>query len=99
MRFPPIDDISDLFGITFWGIFVLMLLFGGVAIVNSALSDGKIDYCLIVYYGHESAPGAYYLWGHRPWSENKRLSVSSTFEEAAAHARELGCPIYEGHSK
>jgi hypothetical protein len=64
---------------------VSLLTYFGVAIVKSASSDGKVDYCRIAYHPATAGSGSvpyYEVIGHRNWREDATIINTTSSEEA-----------------
>lgn len=57
-----------------------------------ARTDGRVDYCRVVYYNENNVQlPVYIVEGHRSWRPDIRMAITRSAEEAEAQRKAL-CP-------
>jgi hypothetical protein len=81
--------------VVFWGIFGIItagILAGAACLFNCARSDGRIDYCRVIYYNENNVQlPVYIVEGHRPWRPDVRVAITTNADDAEAKRKAL-CP-------
>lgn len=81
--------------VVFWGItgiIAVALIAGATCLVNVARSDGRIQYCRVIYYNENNVQlPVYIVEGYRPWRPDVRVAITTTAEDAEAKRKAL-CP-------
>lgn len=77
---------------------LLVLALPVTAIVKSAASDGRVDYCYIENRSHKDSAGiptlqAWVLFGHRNWRSDNEIARVQDPRAALAIAELMGCPL------
>ncbi len=80
---------------TMWGCLLAVVMggivAGAVCLVNVAKSDGRVDYCRVLYDNSSYALPAYRIVGHRNWRGDIDVAVTTSAEDAAVKLKTL-CP-------
>lgn len=85
-------DLEKLFSWTITAVVALCLLGGTFYLVNVARTDGRVDYCRVLYYNENNVQlPVYIVEGHRPWRTDIRMAITTSADEAEAK-RKLLCP-------
>lgn len=85
-------DLQKLFSWSIALVSALAIAGGGVCLVNVARSDGRIDYCRVIYNNDSSVHlPVYIIEGHRNWRPDVRVAVATTADQAEAERKAL-CP-------
>lgn len=81
--------------VVFWGItgvIAATLIAGATCLFNVARSDGRIQYCRVVYYNENNVQlPVYIVEGYRPWRPDVRVAITNSAEDAEAKRKAL-CP-------
>lgn len=70
----------------------LAVLGGTTCLVMCARSDGRVDYCRVIYHNENNVQlPVYVIEGHRNWRPDIRMAVATSSDEAEAKLKAL-CP-------
>ena len=82
-------DVWEKFG---FATVVVVVLIALIVFSSAIFSNGRIDYCKIVW--NKDATKGYQLVGHRPWVPNETIASNlETFEDAVEKANQISCEI------
>lgn len=85
-------DFDKFLSLGLMGVLSLALLGGAACLFMCARSDGRVDYCRIVYHNENNVQlPIYVIEGHRNWRPDIRMAVATSAEEAEAKRKAL-CP-------
>lgn len=74
------------------GVVALGILAGAASLFMVARSDGRVDYCRVVYYNENNVQlPVYIVEGHRNWRPDIRMAITRSAEDAEAQRKAL-CP-------
>lgn len=86
------DVVDSVIGWGIAGSIGTALVIFTMCMVQVARSDGRVDYCRVVYYGEDNVqPPVYVVEGHRSWRPDIRIAIARSAEDAEAQRKVL-CP-------
>ena len=85
-------DLEKAFWTSAFGLACIGALAGIASLFMVAKSDGRVDYCRVVYYNENNVQlPVYIVEGHRNWRPDIRMAITRTAEEAESQRKAL-CP-------